>query len=108
MRKNVVSGEDDVVFLARQRRTANPLFPYYVVLTPMQVVKYKPGLVGYETETRSVVDVDDIDVETGLLSSRVTIESHGLDDFVLEGLPKYLGDGLRNEIQKLKEGKQED
>lgn len=106
-RKNIVAPDEDVVMVVKQKRLRNPLYPYYVVLTGRQVVKYSPRFLSHETETRSIGDVDDVDVETGLVSSRVTIESHGLDDFVLEGLPKYMGDGLRNQIQKLKEKKQE-
>lgn len=102
-RKNIVAEDEDVVFMVRQRRSANPFFPYYAILTDRQIIKYSPGLLGHETETRSVGDIDDVDVEAGLFTSKIVIESHGLDDFVLMGLPGSAGDRLRNEIQKLKQ-----
>lgn len=101
--KNIVPENTEIVFHEVQRRISNILFPSHVVLTDGQIIKYSPSLIGHGTETRPVGRVNDIDVETGLLTDTVTIQSRELDNFVISGIPKNRGNALRNEIHRLKE-----
>lgn len=101
--KNIVPEGGSILFHEKQKRILNWFFPAHILLTENQAIKYKPSLIGHETETRPIKRINDIDVSTGLLSDTISIQSRELDDFEMKALPKNSGNELRNTIYEMKE-----
>ena len=65
------------VFRASRISRGNRLFPTQVLITPTSVVQYTPRWIGRQEETIHMAHIASVKIDTGLLLSKVLIETSG-------------------------------
>ena len=71
------------VFRASRLSGGNHLFPTQVLISPTNVVQYKPRWVGRQEESIHMAHVASVKIDTKLLFSNVLIETSGGSDPIL-------------------------
>ena len=67
-------------FIASRWTKGNLFFPIRIVVSPLHVSRIKPRLFGQTEESIAIAQVASVKIETGIIWSRITIESTGGTD----------------------------
>jgi hypothetical protein len=67
-------------FSASRWTKGNLLFPIRIVVSPLHVSRIKPRLFSQTEESIAIAQVASVKIETGIIWSRITIESTGGTD----------------------------
>jgi hypothetical protein len=67
-------------FTARRWTKGNLFFPIRIVVSPLHVSRIKPRMFGQTEESIAIAQVASVKIETGIIWSRITIESTGGTD----------------------------
>jgi hypothetical protein len=67
-------------FTASRWTKGNLFFPIRIVVSPLHVSRIKPRMFGQTEESIAIAQVASVKIETGIIWSRITIESTGGTD----------------------------
>ncbi len=98
--------EEKYVFAASRWTSGNHLFPLRIEITPERVSRIKPRLTGSDEESISISQVASVSIRTGLIWSRIQIDSTGgTDPIVSYGHRKGDARQIRDLIEHFQQGR---